>query len=151
MVSTVETELATRPATPWWFWAISGLALIWNLMGVGAYIMQATATPEDLVAAYGQTQADLMAAQPAWYTAVFALAVFAGALGCLLLLLRKAVAIWPLLLSLICVALQHIYFAMSGTYEFVQGAEWTMVILVPVVAIFLVWFSRNMRARGILK
>jgi len=145
----MTTETPVKP--PVWFWIVSALALVWNLMGVGAYIAQVTMTPEKIVETYGQTQADLMAAQPAWYTAVFALAVFGGALGCLGLLLRKRWALWLLLLSLICVIIQNIYFAMSGVFDYVHGGQWVMTIMIPVIAVLLVLLARKGIANGWLK
>ncbi len=139
------------PKPPLWFWAVSALALLWNLMGVWQYIWQTTATSEDLAKVYNATQLDMINAQPAWYTGVFALAVFGGALGCLLLLLRKKIALWPLLLSLICVIIQNIYFATAGVYAHIHGGEWVMTLLIPLVAILLVWLARHMSAKHILR
>lgn len=126
-----------------WYWVISCLALIWNLLGVMAYLMQSYSSEAALIETYGQEQASLMMAQPSWYTAAYALAVFGGAIGCLGLLLRKRWALWLLMLSLVCVVVQHIYFATNNIYSFVEGGAWVMVILIPVVAIFLVWFARR--------
>jgi len=140
-----------RNSTPWWFWTISAVLLLWNLMGVEAYIAQVTAGHEDLIASYGQEQADVIASQPSWYVGAFALAVFAGALGCLFLLLRRTWAFWPLLISLLCVMAQNVYFYMNGLYEYVHGGAWVMTIAIPIIAIFLVWFSKRMSAKGILR
>jgi len=98
--------------TPWWFWAISGVMLLWNLMGVWAYSQDVQMSHEDMVEIHGQALADAASAQPIWVTVVYALAVFGGALGCLLLLLRKKIAVWPLIMSLVAVILQqgyHVY------------------------------------------
>lgn len=70
------------------FWIISVLALLWNLLGVMAYIMQVTMTPEALQALPAEQQA-LYTNVPAWATAAFAVAVWGSTLGCILLLLRK--------------------------------------------------------------
>ncbi len=133
---------------PMWFWIVSAIALIWNLMGVGQFIMSSMMSHTDLVAAYGQEQADMMKNQPAWYPAVFGLAVFGGALGCLGLLLRKNWALWLLLLSLLCVIIQNIYFAMSGVFEYVHGGAWVMVLMIPIIAVLLVLLARKAKASG---
>ncbi len=101
-----------------------------------------------LVAAYSEEQAALMISQPAWYTATYALAVFGEAIGCLGLLLRKKWALWPLMLSLLCVVIQHIYYLTSETYRFVEGRAWIMVLLIPIISVFLVWFARRKIADG---
>jgi len=138
--------------TPVWFWIVSGVALLWNLMGVGAFISDATMSQEDMVANYGQALADAAAAQPIWLTGAYAIAVFAGALGCLLLLLRKKLATPVLLVSLLAVILQQGYmWLVSGIMSEVDMATKIMYISVPIVAILLVVFARRMTARGILK
>ena len=77
----------TKP--PVWFWIVSIVALIWNGLGVMAYLARAYATDEMIAALPPEQQAEFLAEHPAWYTAAFAIAVFAGVLGCLALLLRK--------------------------------------------------------------
>lgn len=134
-----------------WFWVIAVLALLWNLMGVAAYLGQSFMSDAQIAEAYGAEQAAAIAAQPSWYTAVFALAVFGGAIGCFGLILRKTWAVWPLWLSLICVILQNIYFALNGIFADIHGGQWAMTVLIPIVAIFLVWFARRKTAAGILR
>ena len=82
-------EQSTSKA-PTWFWVVGALAFVWNLMGVSKYISDVTMSPEAL-AAFPADQQELMQNVPAWATGAFAIAVFAGALGCLLLLLRKKI------------------------------------------------------------
>ena len=77
----------TKP--PVWFWIISILALIWNSMGVNQYLQQAYNT-EAFKSMVSTEELEMISQLPTWYTAVFAIAVFAGALGCILLLLRKS-------------------------------------------------------------
>jgi uncharacterized membrane protein len=138
--------------TPWWFWVVSAVALLWNLMGVGAYISDATMSQEDMVANYGQVLADAAAAQPVWVTGAYAVAVFAGALGCLLLLLRKKLAAPVFIVSLLAVILQQGYMWLaSGVMSEIDMGMKVMYISIPVVAILLVWFARRMGARGILR
>jgi len=137
---------------PGWFWLVSGIALLWNLMGVGAYLYDMSMSHEDMVANYGQVMADAAAAQPSWVTLAYALAVFGGALGCLLLLLRKKIAIWPLIISLLCVLLQQGYsrFA-TDIMDAVPTSNKVMYAMVVIIAIFLVWFARKMTAKGIIR
>ena len=76
----------TKP--PIWYWIISVIALVWNGMGVNAYLQQAYDT-ESYRTMYTQEQLDIAANLPAYITAAFAIAVFGGTLGSILLLLRK--------------------------------------------------------------
>lgn len=146
----MATEIG-KPRTPWWFWLISGVALLWNLMGVGAYISDMNMSYEDMVKNYGQALADAAQSQPAFVTGAYALAVFGGALGCLLLLLRKKIAIWPLIISLLAVLVQQGY-SWFGTdvMASVPMGNKIMYISIVVIAVLLVWFARRMTTKRIL-
>ena len=73
---------------PIWFWLVSVIALLWNLMGVFNYLNQAY-NQEALLEAMDQAQREVFEGIPAWATAAFAIAVFAGAIGSIGLLIRK--------------------------------------------------------------
>ena len=138
--------------TPIWFWVISGLGIIWNALGVGAYVMELKMSHADRLEAYGQVLADAAAAQPAFITGAYAIAVFGGLFGCLALLLRSRYAVWLLGLSLLAVIIQQAYMwfgtDIMGT---LPSADKIMYISIPVIALFLLWFSRAMRGKGILR
>ena len=84
-------NIKKKPSTK--FYIIAVLALIWNLMGVGAYLVQAFMTDEMIATLPEEQQAEFLVEHPAWYTALFALAVFGGALACILLLARKKIGL----------------------------------------------------------
>ena len=128
---------------PMWFWIVSILAFLWNLMGVGAYIQQAFMSIESLEK---MTQAErlLYESQPAWVTGAFAIAVWGGTLGCLALLLRKKWAHPILLVSLVGILAQMSYmFFMSDAFEIAGSGAMAMPIMIVVVGILLVFFARS--------
>ncbi len=125
-----------------WFWIVSVLGLVWNAMGVNAYLQQAYDT-EGYREMYTQEQLEIAANFPAWVTAAFAVAVFAGAFGCLALLLRKKIAGSLLLISLLAVIFQMGYILING-----YTSSMVMTIMIIVFAFFLVWFSRKAAANG---
>jgi len=127
---------------PIWFWIVSVLGLIWNGMGVNAYLQQAYNT-ESFREMYPPEQLEIIANHPAWLTAAFAIAVFGGAIGCLALLLRKKWATTLFLLSLIAVIFQMGYAFIND-----QVTSMVMVLMIIVFAIFFVWFSRKSAAKG---
>lgn len=132
---------------PIWFWAVAVLALAWNAVGVAAYIGQTTMTPEAL-AALTPAERALMAATPAWATAAFAIAVFGGAAGSLLLLLRSRVALPVLVLSLIGVIAQMSYVLFLSKALEVYGSEGlAMPVTVLVVSVLLPFFARHAARR----
>ena len=127
---------------PIWFWVVSVIALIWNAMGVNAYLQQAYDT-ESYRAMYSAEQLEIAANMPAWLTAVFAIAVFSGTIAALGLLLRKSWAVKLWVLSLIAVILQMGYTLING-YE----SDMIMTIMIIVFALVFVWFSRMCKAKG---
>jgi len=132
------------------FWVISVLALLWNGAGVMAYLFMTQATPESVAEQYGQAFADIFAAKPAWATGAFAIAVFAGLLGCVALLLRKKWAFTLFVVSLLGVIIHNIWGVMAGTLSVVGTSDKIMTVAVMVIGIFLIWFARKKTAKGFL-
>ncbi len=131
---------STKPTTT--FWIISVLALLWNGMGIVAYLGQAYMTDEALALLSDGDQA-YHNNTPAWVTAAFATAVFAGALGCLALLLRKKWTTSLFILSLIAVIVQFIYNFFMQEFKEVVGTDMIWSVVVIVIALFLVWYSKK--------
>ena len=134
-----------KPATT--FWIIGGAALIWNLFGLMMYVMTVTATPEGYAAqGYTQEQIDFIMATAAWSTSAFAIAVNAGALASLFMLLRKSWAVPTFLLSLIAIVVLDIYnFVLRDTIGmFGMGAAY-MQGAILIIGILLVVYSRHAR------
>ena len=132
---------------PTWFWIVVALSLVWNLMGVMAYIAQVTMT-EEALNALPEAERLLYEATPAWANGAFAFAVWGGALGCLLLLLRKRFATPVLIISLLGVIVQmyHSFFIIDSMAVYGPG-DVIMPIMVVAVAIYLVYLSRSASAK----
>ncbi len=131
----------------WSFWAIGAVALIWNVMGVINFFVQMNA---NALAAMPESHRAIVEGRPAWATGGFAIAVFGGALGCLLLLLRKSAAYYLLIASLLGVIVQliHTLGIASSTIDF-SPFDILMIILMPlVVAAFLIWYSKWAESKG---
>ncbi|WP_200975257.1 hypothetical protein [Echinicola sp. 20G] len=126
---------------PLWFWIVSTVMLLWNLMGVGSFFMH-VGMSEEALAALSEAEQELYASYPMWTTVAFAAAVFGGALGCIGLLLRKKWAKMVLIISLIGVIIQmfHSLVIAKATDVYGPGAV-VMPIMVIVIAIFLVWLA----------
>ena len=80
--------MTTTVKPPTWFWVVSVIALLWNLMGVYNYLYQAF-NQVAILESLDQAQREVFEGTPAWATAAFALAVFTGLIGSIGLLLRK--------------------------------------------------------------
>ncbi len=139
----------TTNKVPTIFWIISGVALLWNAMGAYVYIGQVMMTPETLSQMSEARQA-LFNATPSWVTGAFAIAVWAGVLGCILLLLRKKLAIPVLIASLVGSLAQNAFFlTQSGIISEFGVMEGVLApLLVLIVGIFLIWYARSSAAKG---
>lgn len=138
-----------KPAT--WFWIVSAIALVWNLMGVMAYIAQVTMSAEALQALPDNERA-LYESVPAWATAAFAIAVWGGALGSILLLIRRKWATAVLIISFSGIVVQMIHsFFMSNSIEVFGPGGMVMPVMILIIGAYLIWFSRQATAKGWLK
>ena len=130
------------------FYWIAGVALLWNLMGIGAYVSQVTMAPEGL-SALPDAERALYTNIPWWATAAYAIAVTAGALGCVLLLFRKALAT-PVLIASLAGVLVQMYQAlfMANSIEVYGAGAMIMPGAIIIVGAYLIWFSMNAKNKG---
>jgi len=133
---------------PKWFTSVAVAALLWNLLGCAAYLMDVMLSPED-VATMNPAQQAMYASRPAWSVAATAMAVWGGAAGSLGLIMRKAWATPLLLLSLAGVIVQDLWlFVMSDAAAQAGGAVFALQGVVLFVAVALAVLARKATARG---
>ena len=136
-----------KKPVPRWFTITAVVAIIWNLLGVSAFIMQVLMTPE-MLAQLPDAERELHESMPAWVMVAFAVAVFGGVLGSLGLALRKVWSLLFLWLSLFAVLAQNAYsFLMSNALEVYGPQAAVMPALVILIAILLVIIARNANTR----
>ena len=125
------------------FWVISSIALVWNLMGVFNYLDQAFMT-DKILETLPKEQQILYQDVPAWVTAAFAIAVFSGTLGSLLLLLKKKIATTFFIISILGIMGQMSYGLLINQNSDSYGP---MGIAMPIIIIafggYLIWYSRK--------
>jgi len=131
----------------WSFWVISVLTLVWNVLGGVNFFMQLDA---DIVSAMPETHRAIIIGRPIWATGGFAVIVFGGALGCLLMLLRKSAASYVFVVSLIggIVTMIHTINIASSTIKFSVSEIVVMILMPLVVAMFLIWYSKQAESKG---
>ena len=140
-----DVILDSRPTTT--FWIVGGAALVWNLIGLVFYYSHVTMTPEAL-AGFTPEQQEFFTATPTWATAAYAIAVNAGVLGSLSLLLRKTWAVPLFVLSLLAIIAQNFYsFVLAGGLQVWGAAGAALPSIVFVIGIALVWYSRQTKAK----
>lgn len=128
----------------WSFWTIGVVALIWNVMGAINFFVQ---MDPDMLAGYRESERAIIEGRPAWATTAFAIAVFGGALGSLLLLLRKSSAFYVFIASLLGVVVTMIHTLGVGI-GFRLGEILGIILMPIVVAALLVWYSKHAESKG---
>ena len=88
------------PGRPWHLWLIGILGGLWSGMGAVSFILTQM-NAEAVMSRFPPRQRDYFLSFPWWADGFWALGVFAGVIGCLLLLLRNRLAAPVLIVSLI--------------------------------------------------
>lgn len=135
----------TKP--PLWFWIAAILGTLWEAIGCFFYWSEVTMTPEAL-AALPDYSRYLMENRPVWSIAGFAIGTFGGLVGMIALLLRRAIAVPILLVSVIGTLIAYAWPFMSGRAGELQPADWILFVLIPVIQILLLLFARKARRAG---
>lgn len=137
---------ATKPTTG--FWIIGVLSLLWNLSGVAAYLMQVTMTPETLQQ-LPAGQRSMYESVPLWATSAFAIAVWGSTLGSVLLLMKKQLARRVFMVSLAAILVQQFHaFVIANAIGVLGASSAILPACIPLVGIFLVWYSTMARDKG---
>jgi hypothetical protein len=134
----------TTRGVHWSFWLIGAIALIWNGLGAVNFLVQMS---PDSISAYRESERLIIDGRPLWATAAFAVAVFGGTIGGLLLLLRRSVAFHLFAASLLGVLVTMLHTLGSGI-EFGLGEILGIILMPVVVAAFLAWYSTLAQRKG---
>jgi len=145
----MSEETGTKP--PRSFYIIGIAALIWNLIGVMTYVMQVTMN-DAAMAALPDDQQAFIQNSPVWVTAAYAIAVNAGALGCVLLLVRQSWAYLVLIVSFAGIVIQNLYgYFMGGAIGVYGAAGVGLSVVVIVIGAFLITYTKGATDKGWLK
>lgn len=147
---TATTEMGPGAKAPWHFWLIAGLAACWNVIGGYDYTMSHL-QGETYYRQMGMSAAQIamMANYPSWMHAVWAIGVWGSVAGSVLLLLRMRWAFQAFALSALGAAGALAYNLAVPGVAAVQSP--VMPVVIVVICLFLVWFSRAMAKRGVLR
>ncbi|TPV57363.1 hypothetical protein FJ444_13290 [Aestuariibacter sp. GS-14] len=127
------------------------IMVVWNALGVMAFVSQLLLTPE-MIALLPEAQQEAYNNIPLWSYVAYALAVFGGLLGTLMLALGKKLAFPLLVLSLVGVLVQQFYnFVIIDSIALLGPSVVILPSLVVVIAIILVMVSKRGTKAGWLK
>lgn len=101
----------------------------------------------DMITAYPEAEQAIIMGRPLWATAAFGIAVFTGAIGCILLLMRKSSAHYLFIASLIGVIVTMIH-TFSSSFKFETAETLGLVFMPIVIAALLIWYANYARRKG---
>tara|TARA_Y100000310_G_C20079051_1_gene532957 strand:+ start:119 stop:541 length:423 start_codon:yes stop_codon:yes gene_type:complete len=117
--------------------------VVWNAMGVLAFVSQLLMTPE-MIAQLPEAQQEAYKNIPTWSMVAYALAVFGGFLGSLMLALGKKLAFPLLVVSLAGVLVQQFYnFVIIDSIALLGPSVVILPAVVVIISILLVVVSQR--------
>ena len=144
-VQVLEQIESNSNVPPRWFWVVSGVGLVWNLMGVAAFLGQMTMDASSL----SNVERAFHESTPVWATIAFGVAVSAGVLGSIALLLRQRLAISTFIVSFVAIVIQvsHSIFIGDGIEVF-GTAGLILPFLTLSIAAALIGHARYSATKG---
>jgi len=139
--------------TPWHFWLIAILSLLWNAMGAFDYsATQLRWTP--YMSNFTPEQLDYFNSFPTWVVACWAIAVWFAVAGSLLMIFRSRLAVLLFWISLFCIVATavHNFLLADVSMSDLMGAEAAIFsAAILLVGAFLAVYARRMAVRGVLR
>jgi len=146
-----DEQQETASGTPKHLWVVGIIALLWNAMGAWDYIATETRN-EAYMSSFTPEQLEFFYGFPAWVVALWAIAVWGGVLGTVLLLMRKTWAVPVFLVSFVAMVITAFHnFVLSNGLE-VMGDPFALAFtaVIFLVSLGLYLYSRAMAQRGVL-
>ncbi|WP_163933947.1 hypothetical protein [Paraferrimonas sp. SM1919] len=133
---------------PLWFWLISGICLIWNIIGLIVFGMHIHVTEAELTA-MSEAELGIYNSTPICVTLAFGAAAFIAFMASISLLLRRAMALLLFRISLLATTLQIFYgLFISDAYILLGKQGIVLASIVLLASISLCLFARYSKKRS---
>jgi hypothetical protein len=143
----MDEHFSPRPVAGWYMPAAVA-SLLFMALGCVAYLMQVLADPATM-ALDARAAHDAL---PTWVTGAQAIAVWIGAAGALMLVMRKKLAEPLLLVSLVAVLVWLAGLMLTpGVRENMSANDLLVAIVVTALTWTIFWFARHSRQREWLR
>ena len=143
---------AVPARTPAHLWIVGIVSLLWNAYGCYDYLM----TNLKNQAYMAQFPADAISywnGLPSWLTAFWAIGVWGGLAGSILMLMRSRYAVWAFALSFVgaIVGLGYQLFLTQMPASLKAGVAGMIPWFIILFAAFLFWYAWNAEKKGVLR
>lgn len=143
----MDEQSASRPIAGWFKFAAVA-SILFMLIGCAGYLIDVTTDPATLPI----DQRNLVLARPIWQVAAYAIAVWVGLVGSILLLLRKKASEPLLLVSLVAACFTFLPLAtVPGIRDNVTTNDIAFAIVIILITGTIWQFARHSRQRGWLR
>ncbi len=126
------------------------LGLLWNLIGVFFWMAENFMMTEEVKATLSPERLELMESAPSWGVIVYGIATIGGVLACIMLLMRKKLAVVLFLISLLCIVIQMGYGMFFMKWGNILGPvdAYVMPLIVIIIGVFLYMYSKKATSKG---
>ena len=147
-----DAQGAITPGRPWHLWVVGILGGLWSAIGVLSFMLTQM-NVEAVMSGFPPQQRAYFESFPVWAVAFWAIGVFGGVIGCLLLLLKHRIAFPVLLASVIGTVVSSLggLFLLGGM-EVMRETGGLGLTVVPIIfAAVLASYARAMSKKGVLR
>ena len=146
-----DAQAATTPGRPWHLWSIGIIGGLWSSIGVVSFMLTQM-NVEAVMSRFPPQQREYFESFPLWAVAFWAIGVFGGVIGCLLLLLKNRLAFHALLASVIGAIVSSLggLFLLGGMEVMGGTSELGLTVFPIIVAALLAYYARAMNKKGVL-
>ena len=150
-------QQAVSARTPAHLWIVGALSLLWSCFGAYDYTMSNMRNEDYIKSAMPGTDPAValawMDAFPIYAKIGWALGVWGGLLGAILLLMRSRYSVWAFAVSMLGIVLSIGWQLVAAPA--LPGADSGMAKIIPfiviVIGLFLLWYSWSMEKKGVLR
>ena len=142
-----DDRFTPRPIAAWFIIAAVASLLFMGLLFV-AFLLHVLADPGSMPL----DQRNAFLAEPSWVKAAYAVAALLGLGGAFLLIARRKIAEWVLLVALVG-ALVHVagFIVVTPLREMASANDLLFALVIAAISWTIYWFARHSRMRGWLR
>ena len=146
-----EALKTTTPGRPWHLWLVGIVGVLWSSMGVLSFMLTQMHV-EAVMSRFPPQQRAYFESFPWWTVAFWAIDVFGGVIGCLLLLLKNRLAFHLLLASVIGAIVFNLggLFLLGGMEVMRETGGLGLTVLPVAFAALLAYYARAVSRKGVL-
>ena len=145
------SDRVVSPGRPWHLWLVGIVGGLWSSIGVISFMLTQM-NVEAVMSRFPPQQRAYFESFPWWTVAFWAIDVFGGVIGCLLLLLKNRLAFHLLLASVIGAIVFNLggLFLLGGMEVMRETGGLGLTVLPVAFAALLAYYARAMSRKGVL-